>query len=110
MAEGVPHRFDGKRVLIVEDEYMIARDLALALEDAGAEVVGPAGTIQDALELIEDNDGIDGAVLDVNLHGERIYPVADLLSQKESRLYLRQATARLVCPLSTQTCHVAKSR
>ncbi len=71
----------GLRVLIVEDEYFLAEDLADRFQNLGAEVIGPAGTIAEALKLARRTD-IDGAVLDVNLRGERVYPVADLLRQK----------------------------
>jgi CheY-like chemotaxis protein len=71
----------GLRVLIVEDEYFLAQDLADRFQSLGAEVLGPAGTVAEALTLAG-RAGIDGAVLDVNLRGERVYPVADLLRQK----------------------------
>lgn len=70
----------GRRLLVVEDEYMIAVELAHALEEMGAEVIGPAGSVEDALDLLGDDDGrLDAAVLDVNLRDERVYPVADAL-------------------------------
>ncbi len=71
----------GLRVLIVEDEYFLAQDLADRFQNLGAELIGPAGTIAEALRLSKRSD-IDGAVLDVNIRGERVYPVADLLRQK----------------------------
>jgi DNA-binding LytR/AlgR family response regulator len=72
---------EGRRLLIVEDEYIIASDLAHLLEAMGAKIVGPAGSVQDALELVERNaQHLDGAVLDVNLRDERVYPVADALA------------------------------
>ncbi|MBK8210374.1 MAG: response regulator [Rhodospirillales bacterium] len=69
----------GRRVLVVEDEYMVAADIARALEDDGANVAGPAGSIQEALELIAAESRIDGAVLDINLRGQLAYPIADAL-------------------------------
>jgi ActR/RegA family two-component response regulator len=70
----------GQHLLIVEDEYIIASDLARSLEERGAEVVGLAGSVEDALELVAANGArIDCAVLDVNLRDERVYPVADAL-------------------------------
>lgn len=79
----------GKRVLVVEDEYIIASELARTLEDAGAEVVGPAGAVEDALELVaSDGDRLDGAVLDVNLRDERVFPVADALAARGVRFVL----------------------
>ena len=72
----------GCRVLVVEDEYMLASELRAELEDARAVVLGPVARVGDALELIEAEPVIDGAVLDVNLGGEPIYPVADLLMRR----------------------------
>lgn len=69
----------GCRILIVEDEYLIAEVLSYDLEDAGAVVVGPVGSVAAALDLIHSESCIDAAVLDMNLQGERAYPVADLL-------------------------------
>jgi DNA-binding NtrC family response regulator len=66
------------RVLVVEDEFLIAMELEAALEDAGFHVVGPLLSVASALEriLIERPDA---AVLDVSLRGERVTPVADAL-------------------------------
>jgi CheY-like chemotaxis protein len=68
-----------KRVLLVEDEYMIAQDMAYELQALGAEVIGPAGSVAGALRLVETETAIDAAFLDLNLNGERAYPIADLL-------------------------------
>jgi CheY-like chemotaxis protein len=67
-----------RRVLIVEDEYFIADDIAQVLEQAGAEVVGPALTRETALALLT-SERIDIAVLDIELHGELVFSVADFL-------------------------------
>jgi ActR/RegA family two-component response regulator len=75
----------GRRLLIVEDEYMIATDLARALQDRGADVIGPAASIEHALQLLDAEHRIDGAVLDINLRGERAYPVADALRSRGVR-------------------------
>ena len=75
-------KLSGQRVLIVEDEYFLAQDLAEYLNHLGVEVVGPVGTVTDALELLHYAD-IQGAVLDIDLRGERVYPVADVLEQKQ---------------------------
>jgi CheY-like chemotaxis protein len=83
MADSARNGLAGKRLLVVEDEYLIAADLAATLEEAGAEVVGPAGTVTDALELIQSlGERLDAAILDVNLQGERVYPVADALAAR----------------------------
>jgi CheY-like chemotaxis protein len=75
------HALVGQRLLIVEDEYLIAADLTQTLEKIGIVVVGPAGSVETALELVkEEGSRLDGAVLDVNLHGQRVYPVAEALA------------------------------
>ena len=71
----------GKRILAVEDEYMLAQDLALFLEERGATVVGPVGTIQAGLGLAT-RETLDAAVLDVNLRNKPVYPVADVLIER----------------------------
>jgi CheY-like chemotaxis protein len=72
--------FTGRRILVIEDDYLVAQLLVELLEDAGAEVVGPAGWLEEAIELIErEGQTLDAAVLDVNLHGKRSYPIADAL-------------------------------
>jgi DNA-binding NarL/FixJ family response regulator len=68
----------GRRILVVEDEYMLAQELALFLEQHGATVVGPAGTVQAALGLAS-REALDAAVLDVNLRNQPVYPAADTL-------------------------------
>lgn len=70
------------RVLVVEDDYMLADDLVTELGDFGAVVIGPAGTVEDAIALITAEPHIDGVVLDVNLRGEMAFPVADLLAER----------------------------
>ena len=70
---------DGRRMLVVEDDYLIASTLVRALEDHGAEVVGPAASVQEALELMAAEARLDAAVLDINLAGDRVYKVADAL-------------------------------
>jgi DNA-binding response OmpR family regulator len=69
----------GRKILVVEDEYLIADDLHDALKGMGAEVVGPIPTLADAMACVGVGTLIDAAVLDVNLRGEMIFPVADAL-------------------------------
>jgi DNA-binding response OmpR family regulator len=76
------HVLNGARLLIVEDEYLLAREMADYFENLGAEIVGPVGTVALALGLIA-SSRIQIAVLDVNLRDERVYPVADLLTLKQ---------------------------
>ena len=67
-----------RRVLVVEDEYFVADDIARALGRLGIDVVGPVADASTAIELVEVEE-IHGAVLDINLKGEKVYPVADAL-------------------------------
>jgi CheY-like chemotaxis protein len=79
MADAVMPTLAGRRILVVEDEYVLAADVAQALEELGAVVVGPAATAERALALVAGEDRLDGAVLDIDLGGERAYSVADAL-------------------------------
>ena len=72
----------GRRLLVVEDEYMMAEDLRRDLEKAGAQVVGPVPSVADALRVLAGEAALDGAILDVNLRGEKAYPVADALRER----------------------------
>ncbi|WP_414470621.1 response regulator [Microvirga sp. M2] len=72
----------GRRILVVEDEYMMAEDLQRDLQQVGAEVVGPVPSVTDALRLLAMEETIDGAILDVSLRGEKAYPVADALRER----------------------------
>ena len=71
------------RIVVVEDEAMIAIMLEDMLEDLGCEVAASFGDLPSALSWLKGNgDEIDGALLDVNLAGETVFPVADLLYAK----------------------------
>jgi CheY-like chemotaxis protein len=76
------HTLTGRRVLVVEDDFLIANVIVEALRSQGADIVGPAGNLEHALVLAVGKEHIDGAVLDVNLRGETVYPVADVLRAK----------------------------
>jgi DNA-binding LytR/AlgR family response regulator len=81
MADETSNGLRNRRLLIVEDDYMIAVELARSLEALGVEVIGPAASVEDALALVEREGGrMDGAVLDINLRGRRVYPVAEALT------------------------------
>ncbi|MDF2764668.1 MAG: putative response regulator, CheY family [Rhodospirillales bacterium] len=70
----------GARVLVVEDESLVAMMLSDMLEDLGCRVIGPVGSRAGALELVGDGLHLDLALLDVNLGGEHAYDVADALA------------------------------
>jgi CheY-like chemotaxis protein len=71
----------GLRVLVVEDEMMVSMLIEDMLSDLGCLVVGPASRLDDAMELARTGD-LDCAVLDVNLGGQQIFPLADLLRER----------------------------
>ncbi|MCJ8517676.1 DNA-binding response OmpR family regulator [Pseudorhizobium tarimense] len=74
----------GKAVLIVEDEYLVASMMIDSLEDAGAKVVGPVSDIHMAADLLGNPTiRIDHALLDVNLRGKEVFPLADCLAEKK---------------------------
>ncbi|KIP86350.1 transcriptional regulator [Stenotrophomonas maltophilia] len=68
----------GKRILVAEDEYNIAMFLVEYLQMKDVDVVGPAGNLK-ALDALLDTQPVDGALLDINLGGELVYPLADRL-------------------------------
>ena len=74
--------FAGLRLLLVEDEYLLALYMSELLGDMGIEIVGPVSCVADALALIEQEPAIDAAILDVNLAGEAVFPVADRLEER----------------------------
>jgi CheY-like chemotaxis protein len=69
---------DGLRVLVVEDELLVAMEIETLLDRLGCEVVGPVASVREALDTIRERE-VDGAILDVNLHGEYAYPAAEAL-------------------------------
>ena len=71
----------GIRILVVEDVFLVASSIAELLQEAGAEVVGPALELTDAIDLAETAQ-IDGALLDIDLHGETSFGVAAALNRR----------------------------
>lgn len=69
----------GQRILVVEDDFFQARDMEEELKAAGATVVGPVPSIKDAAFLLAITDKLDVAMLDINLGGQLVYPLADQL-------------------------------
>ena len=73
---------EGKRLLVVEDEPLVGMQVAFILADAGADVMGPVTTIEEALEVIASTP-VDGALLDANLQGKSVEAVAEALVARE---------------------------
>lgn len=72
---------DKQVILLAEDEGLIALDLQLSLEENGLHVIGPYATVEECLEALEEED-CDMAILDVDLKGKDVYPVAERLEKK----------------------------
>ena len=72
----------GRRILVVEDEMMIAMLVEDMLAELGCAVVGPAHALDTALEFARTEQGLDAALLDVNLAGQPVFAVADALRAK----------------------------
>lgn len=75
-----PADLRGSRVLIVEDAVLLALELEIGLSEAGAEVIGPAYELEEAMALLD--RPIDAAVLDANLNGRSVTPVAEVLAAR----------------------------
>ncbi len=86
-----------QRVLVVEDEFLVAMTLQDSLEDWGYEVVGPSGHLQDAMDLLE-AEPVDAAIIDVNLAGQPIFPLAARLKARGIPFVLTTGYERSVIP------------
>jgi DNA-binding response OmpR family regulator len=71
----------GLRVLLVEDEFMVALLLETELAAIGCEIIGPIGRLDKALEMAQ-REAVDVAILDVNVNGNEVYPVAEALAAR----------------------------
>ena len=76
------NRFGGRRILVVEDDYLIVTEMVQELQASGADVIGPIAGLEKAFERLETLSGIEGAILDINLQGKMVYPLADELMKR----------------------------
>jgi CheY-like chemotaxis protein len=74
--------FAGRRVLVVEDEFLVSLATTDLLESLGCKIVGPAGRLAVALRLAQ-SEALDAAVLDIDIAGETIWPVASELQHRD---------------------------
>ena len=86
-----------QRVLVVEDEYLLSVVLTTDLQQAGYEVLGPCATLATALEAAQ-AQSFDGAILDINLRGELVYPVAEELARRGIPFLFLSGYAQLNIP------------
>lgn len=73
--------FRRSRILVVEDDYMVAAALTADLKMLGLEVAGPVPSVETALKIVRASENIDGAILDINLAGTMVFPLADELDR-----------------------------
>jgi len=74
------HALSGRRILVVEDESLVAMLLETILEDMGCTPVGPASNVEEGLALAQ--EPLDAALLDVNVAGRLVFPVAEALKAR----------------------------
>jgi len=68
-----------RRVLVAEDEYLLAKKIVSEFVKLSIETIGPASTVKRALDLVEHGGHLDGALLDIRLRDDMIFPVAEVL-------------------------------
>ena len=100
------HGLSGLVILVVEDDYYLAEELCFGLQEAGAQVLGPAPSVADAMRLSAVNSKLDAAVLDVNLNGEFSWPIVDVLLARNVPVLL--ATGYDSCVFPPQYCKLPR--
>ena len=102
----MPQNLPGKRVLIVEDNPLLAFDLKDMMEELGAVAIGPALDLQTGINLLGEHDP-DVALLDVDLGGEFVWPLAERLQNRQVPFAFISADCRedlLPDPYRRQVC------
>jgi DNA-binding response OmpR family regulator len=87
----------GLRVLVVEDDYFIADEICTTLRAGGAEVLGPSPDIEHGLDVVK-SERLDCAVLDINLHGDLAFTLADELRKRGTPSIFATGYDRSVLP------------
>jgi DNA-binding NarL/FixJ family response regulator len=91
------------RVVVVEDDYLIAMQTASIVEDAGYTVIGPEATV-DATRKVLAHQKVDLALLDINLGGEMVFPISEMLDTMDIPYHLRHKL-----PHRCTTCGIRRS-
>jgi response regulator RpfG family c-di-GMP phosphodiesterase len=73
----------GRHILIVEDECVVSMEMEMALRAEGADVIGPEASVESALRILESQQPVDLAVIDINLRGEPAYPIVAALKRRK---------------------------
>ena len=71
-----------RRILVVEDESLVAMLLETILEDLGCAILGPVATVEEGLAAVAGEDSLDAALLDVNVAGREVFPIAEALKAR----------------------------
>ena len=87
----------GKRILVVEDSPVVGPFTADLLDDLGCVVVGPAPNMAAARELVEEGD-FEAAMMDVHIRGERVFPLCEMLEEKDIPFVLTSGYADWTMP------------
>lgn len=90
-------KFTGSRAFVVEDETLVLFGLEDVLTDLGCEVVAQAMRLDQAVAMAETLGPVDVAILDVNIGGTTVFPVAQILKERGVPLILRLAMAARGC-------------
>lgn len=113
----------GKKILVDEDEYLLAEDVCEVLRECGAEIVGPVGRLEEGVAVAESDKRLDCAVLDLNLNGKSAVEIAKALTRNNVRFVFVtgydvggvapefENTPRLVKPFDrTKLCHAVQAQ
>jgi len=92
----------GLRVLIIEDESMVAMLMEDMLHDLGCTVVGMVARFDDALKQATSGPAFDVALLDVNLNGKQTFPIAEVLAERGARFIFATGYGEAILPQSLQ--------
>ena len=87
------------KILLVEDQALVAMEFEAMLTDLGCAVIGPYGRVAPALEAVR-REPLDGAVLDVNLAGERSFPIARALQERQIQFFFLTGLESSALPTS----------
>jgi CheY-like chemotaxis protein len=97
IASPVSAALRGRSVLVVEDQFLIAEEMRRVVENLGGRVVGPVPSVEEAMVLVHRLQP-DVGLLDVDLHGQEIYPVADALIEAGSPVIFTTGFDRAAMP------------
>jgi DNA-binding LytR/AlgR family response regulator len=96
-ANGADLPLNGYNILIVEDEYLLADEARAEFEAQGATVVGPAASVEQALQLVKTTK-VDAALLDIRLQHDLVFPVAQVLLDKKIPFFFVTGYDALIMP------------